>query len=142
MLGKVKLAFGALAILLVVGCRRSEQLPELTLEDHGGKVLKSREDVMAQFRSAVWLEAKHGENQFMFCANDLPSYGNSKIDVHGWIFRDYSEQWESVLMVRLTGVLNVTLSVDPKTGLFSAKGSANNKFMNQVLCTFDVTAAE
>ena len=79
---------------------------------------------------------------FMFCANVLPSYGSSRIEIHGWIFRRHSDQWEEFLSLHTNGVGHVMLSLDEKTGLFSVKGGANNKFMDQAVCTFDLNATE
>lgn len=103
---------------------------------------KTREEVRALFPKAQWLETKQGETSFMFCANDLPAYGNSRMEIQGWVFRRHSKEWESVLTVRLNGVVDVKLSVDPKTGVFSAKGSADNKFKDESVCTFDLRAVE
>jgi hypothetical protein len=78
----------------------------------------------------------------MFCAYDLPAYGNSRMEIQGWVSRRHSKVWESLLTVRLNGVGDVKLSIDPKMGLFSAKGSADNKFKDESVCTFDLRAGE
>ena len=110
----------------------------------GGKVLKTRDEVKALCPGAdSWVETEYGGRTFMFCAKPAPSYGSSKrIDIHGWMFRLHSNEWEAFLSVRANGVGQVMLSVDPKSGLFSAKGSANNKFRNRAVFTFDLTATE
>ena len=114
-----------------------------TPDEEGGRALKTREDVKASFdANASWLEAKHGNTQFMFCENVVPSYGSSKIDFHGWVFRRHSNQWERLFLIRTNGVGGSGLSADPNTGIFSAKGTANNKFKNKTLFTFDLSATE
>lgn len=142
MFKEATLLIGAAALICAAGCQKNDppKPAARTLEDTGDKVLKTREDVKALFPDAAWLEAKQGEASFMFCANDLPAYGSSKIEVHGWVFRRHSEQWEKVFTVRLNGVGGVKLSVDPKTGVFSATGSANNKFKDKPVFTFDLLA--
>jgi len=134
----------AAAILsCAVGCQISAPKYEAVVpETAEGKVLKTRDDVRALFPVAEWLEYEHNEGRFMFCANHQPSYGCSIIDVRGWVFRDHSGQWESVFVVQLNGVGGVTLSVNPTTQVFSAKGSANNAFLDQPAFTFDLRATQ
>jgi hypothetical protein len=111
----------------------------LPREQAPGKVLKTREDVRTLFPSAdSWLETQHGAADFIFCTNPLPSWGNSEIEIHGWVFRSYSKRWEKILFIRADGAGKVLLSIDPKTGLLTARGSVNNEFMNQIVCTFDL----
>jgi hypothetical protein len=149
-LNEITLLLVVTVLVCVTSCQKAAPQPEAqSLEqtghpwgDEGGKVFKTREDVKAQFPTADWLETQQGEAKFIFCSKDLPAFGNSRIVVHGWVFRSHSNQWESVLTIRLSGVGKVTLSVDPNSGLFSAKGSANNKFMGQSVCTFDLRTAE
>ena len=141
MLKKALLRIGATALFFVTGCQDAAPLPEAQVLG-GGKVYKTREEVKALYPKAKWLETMQGETSFMFCANDLPAYGNSRMEVQGWVFRRHSKVWESVLSVLLNGVVDVKLLVDPKLGLFSAKGSADNKFKDESVCTFDLRAAE
>jgi hypothetical protein len=141
MFNRTALLISAATFICVACCQNTVPVTEpAELGNTEGKVVKASEDVKADFPDAEWLETKQDQVRFMFCANDLPSYGESRIEIRGWVYRSYSERWESVLVVQLTGVGKVTLSVDPNTRLFSAKGSANNKFLNESLCTFDLSA--
>jgi hypothetical protein len=141
MLRELVLRIAATALFCVSSCQDATPLPDAQVFG-GGNVYKTREEVRAQFPKARWLETKQGDTSFMFCANDLPAYGNSRMEVQGWVFTRHSKVWESVLTVQLNGVVDVKLSVDPKTGLFSAKGSADNKFKDEQICTFDLRAGE
>jgi hypothetical protein len=141
MLKKAIVQRAATALFCVTGCQDAAPLSEAPVLG-GGKVYKTRDEVRALFPKGQWLETKQGETSFMFCADHLPAYGNSRMVVQGWAFRTYSKEWESVLTVRLNGVVDVQLSVDEKTGLFSAKGSADNKFKDKSVCTFDLRAGE
>jgi hypothetical protein len=157
MVKHVILLMGTVALICAAGCQNNDSpMPETQVRDSsmniylypplgegvGGKVLKTPEDVKDLFPDAIWLETQQGEARFMFCANDLPAYGSSRIDIHGWVFRRHSNQWERVFAVRLNGVGRVTISVDSDAGLFSAKGSANNKFLDKSVFTFDLRATE
>jgi hypothetical protein len=141
MLKEVILQITAAAFFCVTSCEDCGPLPQAQVLA-GGNVYKTREEVRALFPKAKWLEFKHGEASFLFCANDLPAYGNSRMEIQGWAFRSPTKVWESVLTVQLNGVVDVKLSVDPKTGLFSAKGSADNRFKDESVCTFDLRAGE
>ena len=94
---------------------------------------------MALFpKRASWLESEYRGVKCMFCVNPIPAFGNGRDDVHGWVFRKYCQRWEKLLSVRLYCVGNVQLSLDPKTGIFSAKGGANNEFKGKAIFTFDL----
>jgi hypothetical protein len=141
MLNETLLRIGVTALLCVTICQNAAPLPQAQVLG-GGKVYKTPEEIRVQYPKAKWLESKHGETSFLFCANDLPAYGNSRIEIQGWVFRTYSKMWESVLTVQLSGVVEVKLSIDPKTGLFLAKGNAENKFKDVSVCTFNLRAGE
>lgn len=149
MLKETSLFMGITALLFASGCGSYPSAP--AQKETGENLLrnsmrfatgyKTREDVKALFPSAdSWLETEYGRANFMFCAIILPSWGSSRIDIHAWIFRRHTNQWEEFLSIRTNAVGDVVLSVDSKTGRFSAKGSANNKFANQEVCTFDLNA--
>jgi hypothetical protein len=141
MLNKAIPRIAATMLFCVTGCQDAAHLPKTQILG-GGTEYKTSEEVRALFPEAKWLEFKQGDTDFMFCANVLPAYGNSRMEVQGWVFRHHSKVWENVLTVYLNGVVDVKLSVDPKTGLFSAKGSADNKFKDESVCTFDLRAGE
>lgn len=140
MLKQAILRIGAIAFICVTGCQPAAPKPEERFF-RGGKAYKTHEEMKAEFPKAQWLEAKQGETSFMFCANDLTAWGVSRMEIQGFVFRRYAKAWENVLTVRLIEVGDVKLSVDPKMGLFSAKGSADNKFKDKSVCTFDLRAA-
>jgi hypothetical protein len=144
MLKQATLLLATAALMCAASCQKNDRpmAEAQALRTGGGKVLKTRDDVQAMFPAAKWLETEQGERRFMFCANDLPALANGKMEIHGWVFRRHSDQWETVFTVLLNGVGAVTLSVDQETGLFSAKGRANNKFLDQSVFTFDLRATD
>ncbi len=128
------------ALSCSIGCQKPASLSE-GRPLGGGNVYQTRDEVRALCPNANWLETEHDEVSFIFCANDLPAYGNSRMEVRGWVFRPRTREWKNVLTVQLNGVVSVELSVDPKTGLFMAKGNANsNKFKDHTVCTLDLRA--
>ena len=141
MLKKATLRMVSTVIFCITGCQDTAHVPVAQVLGRG-KACKTHGEVKALFPNAQWLEIEQGETSFMFCANDLPAYSNSSMVIQGWVYRSYSKDWENVLTVRLNGVVDVKLSVDPKTGLFSVKGSADNKFKDVSVCTFDLRAGE
>lgn len=133
------------AVLLYVAGMGSETptfVPSLVPEQPD-QVLRTRDDLKALFRNAEsWLEAKQGETQFIFCQHVLPSFGCSKIDIHGWVFRSQAHRWERVFAIRINGAGQLRLSVDPNTGVLSATGTANNKLKGKTVFTFELSATE
>ena len=61
--------------------------------------------------------------------------------VHAWVFRTRPGEWQRVFAVQVNGAPKLKLSVDPKTGIFSAKGSVYSKPEKELL-TFDLNATE
>ena len=110
----------------------------------GGKdAAKSREDVKRLVdTNEPWLETSFNNVQYMFVAEVLPAYGSSKIDLHGWVYRQHLQQWEKILVVRTNGVGAIQLSVDQESGMLSATGTANNKFLGKKVFEFDLNATE
>jgi hypothetical protein len=138
-----RLFLGIATIATMAGCQR-EREPTAT-GDRGGELIggpmsTARTSTKALFPNADWLETNYAGLEFMFCANDLPAYGNSTIEVHGWAYRQHSAQWESILKIRLMGLGRVALSVDSKSGAFVVKGTANNKFLDQSVLMLDLRA--
>ena len=133
------------ATLFLTGCSAYHQQTSSTsiATDGENDVAKSREDVKRLVDTVdPWLETSFNNVPYLFVAKVLPTYGSSKIELHGWVFRQHSEQWERVFLVRTNGVGGIELSVDQESGIFSAKGTANNKFRNKKVFEFDLNATE
>jgi hypothetical protein len=129
-------------IATAAGCqpeREQRATASQELEPIGDPVSDAR-IIKALFPNAHWLETQHAGLKFMFCANVLPAAGNSKIEIHGWVFRQHSGEWESILKVRLYYIGHVALSVDSKSGFFVVKGAANNEFLDQSVLMLDLRA--
>ncbi len=120
----------------------------LVPEERAQRDLKTRDDVKALFyKPDSWLEAEFDGRKFIFCANSWIYCSCPKMAVHGWVFRTDNghpgkyDRWERVFAVRVNGAPKLKLSVDPKTGIFSVKGSVYSK-PEKALLTFDLSATE
>ena len=145
---RVSCVIGAIALTLLcsAGPRSQEgksllpgnsYLPQLE-----GKLLKTRDDVKARYpKTAVWLETPYDGMDYMFSSYFLWSGGDPWMEIHGWVFPSGSNSWVKFYSVLLR-CGPVKLSVDPKTGVFEAKGGANNKFENKPVCTISLAAAK
>jgi hypothetical protein len=82
------------------------------------------------------------KNSFMFCVADAGQlWGVQRIVIQGWMSSGDSKVWTHVLTVRLNNVSDVKLSVDPKTGVLSAKDIGRHYFdKDKPICTFDLSA--
>jgi hypothetical protein len=114
----------------------------LVPEEEKGRVLKTPEDVKALFfKPESWLEAEYGGRKFIFCAKSLLYVTVPRLVVHAWVFQSKFDRWERVMAVEIIGAPQLKLSVDVKTGIFSAKGSRYSKPEKELL-TFDLNATE
>ena len=141
----LRLALRSLAVTTLIcttGCgTETEKSVSTRPGEKEAQVLTTRQDVKALFGTAhSWIETKHGDAEFIFCENILPTFGISRIDIHAWVFRRHSNQWESLFSIHTTGVGRMVFSIDADTGMFSATGAANNKFKNEAVFTFDLNA--
>jgi len=103
--------------------------------------LRRSEDVKAFYgSSSTWLDKELNGEKFLFCEKTLPSYGASRILVHGWVFRPRGNHWERFFQIHLNSVGEVKLAVDPATGSFNVIGTANNRFLDKKIFTFDLNA--
>ncbi len=144
MVSQMNVLFLVAALALLAGCGAYQQTLDTPIAVEGkSEVAKSREDVKSLVDTTTpWLEVTFNDMEYMFCAKDLPAYGSSRIELHGWVFRKHSKQWERVFLVRTNGVGRLGLSVDSKNGVFSARGTANNKFKDKKVFDFDLDATE
>ena len=133
-----------LVMLHLVGCGANQQTQHsLAATERGNDVAKSREDVKRLVHTnEPWLETSFNNMHYMFVAEVLPAYGSSRIDLHGWVYRHHSGQWEKMFVVRTNGVGAIQLSVDQESGMLSAIGTANNKFLDKKVFEFDLNATE
>ena len=133
-----------LVTLHLAGCDANQQTRNSLVATVGGNdVAKSREDVKRLVdTNEPWLETSLNNMHYMFVAEVLPAYGSSRIDLHGWVYRQRSERWEKMFVVRTNGVGAIRLSVDHESGILLATGTANNKFLGKKVFQFDLNATE
>jgi len=106
----------------------------------GGKVLVTPEDVKNIFPDkSKWMEHKRGEHKYLFCIINLTIVTAYKEEVRGWAYRESSKQWAPIFTARLQDTAGVDISVDPKTGIFTAKeGATNSGYKNRSVFSFDL----
>ena len=127
----------------IFGCQQKTQFADAqVLVNNKVNQDMTIQDIKSKYPASEWLETQFSDVKFTYCIVDIPAYGSSKTAIYGWVFRDKLNVWESLFNVHLNGVGKVNLSIDSKTGLFSAKGGANNKFLNKDVFVFDLNATE
>ena len=135
----------ALTLLCSAGPMSQERKPPLPggywppLE---GKLLKTRDEVKALYpKTDVWLETHYDGTDYMFSSYFLWNVGDPPMEIHGWVFPRGSNTWVKFYSVVLR-CGPVKLSVDPKTGVFEAKGAGNNEFKDKSVCAIGLAAAK
>ncbi|MCR9116531.1 MAG: hypothetical protein NXI22_06200 [bacterium] len=105
---------------------------------------KSKEDIKRAIPSSdkwhkpKWLEFTLNDVDYLFCVKDVSIAGTSRINIHGWVYRESVRQWERVFLVQTQDVGIVDLSVDSETGLLVAKGSSNNRLKGKIVFSLNL----
>jgi hypothetical protein len=130
-------AIAVVAILLVItaGCNPPKPVTTQEPVGFGGVMFSTKEDMKQRYPNAEWYAIG---DKYIFCANDLPSYGRSRIEICGWIYRKQSIQWESVVNVIVHDIGKVALIHDEHNDTISVDGRANNRYMNKSVLTLQL----
>lgn len=114
---------------------------EYDLESQMTDSTKDPKDLFAE-QSMVWLEAECEGRRLLFATQVLPSYGVSRIVIHGWCFNPQTRLWDRVLYSLITGAGSVELLFDSEQCLFRVRGAANNRLNSVDVLSFDVRSTE
>jgi len=88
-----------------------------------------------------WKETTFQERKLLFCVAVLPSFGESYIDIHGWIYREYLKAWQPFLLAKTHSLGKAEWEVDAKKGILSVRGAANNEVNGVEVLRFDLRVA-
>jgi len=69
---------------------------------------------------------------------ELPSDGESYIDVFGYVYNRHYEEWRRFCLVKTYGVYLATIQVDEDEGTIFLIGGANNEFKGKRLFQIDI----
>jgi len=87
-----------------------------------------------------WKEATFRGSKLLFCLIVLPSFGESYMDVLGWVWREAFQEWRPLLNVKTRNLGDAVWNIDSTTGIFSLKGDANNELKGVEVVRFDLRA--
>lgn len=87
-----------------------------------------------------WKEATFRDNKLLFCLIVLPSFGESYMDVLGWVWRDAFQEWRPLLNVKTRNLGKAMWEIDSKAGIFSLRGDAYNHLNGVEVVRFDLRA--
>jgi hypothetical protein len=88
----------------------------------------------------LWKEASFAERKFLFALAELPTDGESYIDLHGWIYNKSFKEWRRICLVKTRNLGKAELAIDEKTGVVYVRGAANNELNKQEIIRFDLRA--
>ena len=87
---------------------------------------------------ADWAEGKFDGRKFLFALMELPTDGESYIDLHGWVYNQYYQEWRRFLNIKTRKLGGAKIHLDK--GLVSIRGTANNEFNGIDVLRFDLRA--
>lgn len=90
--------------------------------------------------ATLWKEATFAKRDFLFALAELPTSGESYIDLHGWVYNKSFKEWRRFCLVKTRNLGNAKLSIDEKTGVVVLSGAANNELKGQEVFRFDLRA--
>lgn len=88
--------------------------------------------------SATWTEEEFDGGKFLFALMELPTAGESYIDLHGWIYNEHFQEWRRFLEIKTRKLGGAKLRLD--NGMVSIRGTANNEFNGVEIFRFDLRA--
>lgn len=89
---------------------------------------------------AEWTEGTFDGRKFLFALVELPTDSESYIDVHGWIYNEYYQEWRRFLKVNTRNLGQAKLFLDTQNGVVSVRGAANNDLNEADTLRFDLRA--
>jgi hypothetical protein len=90
---------------------------------------------------SAWVKAQYLGRKLFFTLTEVPSDSASYIDVHGWIYDEQFREWRRFLKVGIRHVGKARMIFDPRVGVFSVAGTADNEFNGAEVFRYDLRAA-
>jgi hypothetical protein len=108
-----------------------------------GRSFRHMSDIKKIYPNAgEWVLHTFNGVKFVFCEDILPSYGVSRIDMHGWFYDLNGKAWKPLVTFSIRGVGGVGIIFNDERGTCSSRGTANNKFKDKDLAIIDLNATE
>ena len=85
-----------------------------------------------------WREGEFDGRKLLFALVDYPTDSASYIDLHGWIYNEYRQEWKRFLKVKTRHLGGARVRLD--NGIVSIRGTANNEFNGIDVLRFDLRA--
>jgi hypothetical protein len=89
---------------------------------------------------AAWVETEYLGRKLLFTLAEWPSDSASYIDIHGWAYNEQSREWRRFLKAGARHVGKARLAYDPRGGVISVVGVADNEFKGAEVLRFDLRA--
>jgi len=117
-----------------VACAQSTQPLAVDGVDSAKTIDELKQNI---FFKAQWREASFAKQRFVF-ALTRHGYGESYIDLHGWIYNQYFKEWRRFLKINTRKIGRAKLLIDEKTGVLSLQGADNNDLKDVEVFRFDL----
>lgn len=89
---------------------------------------------------SAWVDAEYTGRRLFFTLAEWPSESASYIDIQGWIYNEQSHEWRRFLKAGVRHVGKARLAYDPRGGVISVVGAADNEFNGAEVLRFDLRA--
>jgi hypothetical protein len=89
---------------------------------------------------SAWVEAEYVGRKLFFTLTEVPSDSASHIEIHGWTYNEQFREWRRCLKVGIRHVGKARLVYDPRGGVISVAGTADNEFNGAEVLRFDLRA--
>ncbi len=87
-----------------------------------------------------WHRFEFNDKNIAVAVVTVPSFGNSYIDVYGYVYNDRLSEWRRFLAANTQDAGRVEVSVDNTSGQLIVIGAANNLLKNKTIVAFDLRA--
>lgn len=139
------------SFLACASCRAApaQQAPECAAEGEAGaadpwpEVVASREALRRAGRFGLgiaWTELQYDRMELAVAVEELPTDGESYIDVYAYVFNRRFREWRRFLAAQVRCAGQLDIRVDASAGTLQALGAANNELGGKALLTFDLRA--
>jgi hypothetical protein len=89
---------------------------------------------------SAWVEAEYLGRKLFFSLTEVPNDSASYIDIHGWVYSEQSREWRRFLKAGIRHIGKARLVYDPRGGVISVVGTADNEFNGAEVLRFDLRA--
>ncbi|MCH8046713.1 MAG: hypothetical protein IID44_23670 [Planctomycetes bacterium] len=113
---------------------------KIEFRSHVPEAAATKAELRESIPLAEWKWLEHDGMKIAVGVYVLPSFGESYIDVYGYVYNRHFKEWRQFCIAKTRNAGHVEVLLDPKQGFVKVIGAANNRLKGKTVVMWNIAA--